>query len=214
LPDGWDDKVTVFQRILLLLVTCEHKVMPEIYSFIDKQLGITDLDIYCSSRANIWIGVQFNSQEAMEFDRALIASSPLTPIVILTPQRNTVDAITSVSKFVHEQGKSDKFVPISVAEKLNQAATSTLLLSQALSQGHWVFIDHIYHNPAWLVNIEQALDNASSHALAVATAAAATMSTSILPSKSTTNYPGHSLHSDFRLWLHCVETLDSKVPVC
>jgi hypothetical protein len=161
--------------------------------------------------------VQFNSQEPIEFDRALIASTPLTPIIILTPERNNEDAIANLSKFVHEQGKSDKFIPISLgddAEKLNQP-TSTVLLSQALTQGNWVFVNHIYRNPSWLVNVEHALESASAHALTVATAAAATMSTSILPSKPVgSNYPGHSLNSDFRLWLHCVETLDSHVPVC
>lgn len=161
--------------------------------------------------------MQFNTQEAIEFDRALIASAPLTPIIILTPQRNDVDAIASLSKFVHEQGKSDKFVPISLgddAEKLNQATASTILLSQALTQGHWVFVHHIYRNPSWLVNVEHVLDNASSPALAAATAAAATLSTSILPSKPTNNANlGYSLHSDFRLWLHCVENLDAAVPV-
>jgi hypothetical protein len=139
--------------------------------------------------------------------------------MIISSRRNDVDILASLSKFVHEQGKGDKFVPISLGddvERLNQSTASTLLLSQALTQGHWVFIRHIYRNPSWLINVVHLLDNASSPAVAAAAAAAATMSTSLLPSKgasSPTNFPGNSLHSDFRLWFHCVEHLDTMIPV-
>lgn len=162
--------------------------------------------------------MQFNLSETAELDRALIASAPLTPIIIITPLRNNVDTLANLSKFVHEQGKGEKFMPISLgddAERLSQATASTLLLSQAFTQGNWVFIHHIYRNPSWLVHVENLLDNASSSSTAVAAAAA--LSTSILGSKvssNSSNLPSSALHSDFRLWLHCVEHLDTAMPVC
>lgn len=226
LPDGWDDKITALQRVLVLLTTCEHKVMPEIFTFISKQLG-----------------VQFITHETPELDRALIGSAPLTPIILISPRPSSnttntraaagssagVDVLAHLSKFVMDQGKSDKFVTISLASttdtaggsaprangeegevgsRTEQTPTASALLSQALAQGQWVFIHHIYRNPAWLVRVEDLLENASSANIPVPAA----ITSGKAPNNTSSNIH-NSLHSEFRLWLHCVEGLDTHVPI-
>lgn len=158
--------------------------------------------------------MQFISPEGLDLDRALIGSAPLTPIVIISPP--SFDVLANLSKFVIDQGKLDKFVTISLgddAERLHQAEA---LLSQALTQGHWVFIHQIHRRPSWLANVENLLENASSSSAStpvpVMAAAAAGKGLNTVAATATTG--GTTLlHSEFRLWLHCAATLDTVVPV-
>lgn len=143
--------------------------------------------------------------------------------------RGSVDVLAHLSKFVMDQGKFDKFVTISLmgqtgddgegtdtpepmSDQTQQSPSPTATLSQALSQGNWVFLHHVHCNPHWLARVENLLENASTTTPAPIPLPPSKAPQASFAISSNLNIHG-SVHPEFRLWVHCVENVDSQVPV-
>lgn len=131
-PDGWNERLTMFQRLCLLRCLRPDKVVPAVTNFISAT-----------------IGHQFTEPPAFDLDAAFKDAGPITPIVfVLSPGSDPMSNIKLLAEKRNREIRS-----LSLGQGQGPIASS--LVQQALMKGHWAVLQNCHLFPSWMPQLEE-----------------------------------------------------------
>mmetsp|Transcript_44767 Transcript_44767/g.87731 ORF Transcript_44767/g.87731 Transcript_44767/m.87731 type:complete len:3997 (-) Transcript_44767:184-12174(-) len=138
LPCGWEEKLSIFQRLLVLQTFKPEKLTPGIKTYVSGQ-----------------IGASFVKPPPFDLTKVYNQSDCRTPIVfVLSPG---ADPMAYLMKLATEQGKIDEqFRYISLGQ--GQGPIAEELMENARREGGWVCLQNCHLSISWLPTLERVLE--------------------------------------------------------
>ncbi|XP_005185418.2 dynein axonemal heavy chain 12 [Musca domestica] len=138
LPDGWQNRTTRFEKIIVLKCLRPDKVFLAIRNFIAAE-----------------IGPQFVSPPEFDISKSYIESTALTPLIfILSPG---ADPLGSLLSFAEKMGHDENFQSISLGQ--GQGPIAQNLIKNAQELGHWVCLQNCHLAASWMPKLEYLWEN-------------------------------------------------------
>ncbi|VVC44482.1 Dynein heavy chain, domain-2,Dynein heavy chain domain,Dynein heavy chain, P-loop containing D4 domain,P- [Cinara cedri] len=145
-PNPWHDKLSNFQRILVVRTIRPDKVIPVIAKFIEAELG-----------------EQFIYNLPFEIQKSYGDSTCLSPLIfILSPG---VDPMVSLLQFAHKLGKTETLRNVSLGQGqhknddiLFKGPIAELLIRDAQKTGGWVCLQNCHLAITWMEQLEAICD--------------------------------------------------------
>ncbi|KAG2383359.1 hypothetical protein C9374_004696 [Naegleria lovaniensis] len=144
-PDRWD-KLTQFQKMMVLRVLRPDKLSPAVESFVEKNMDKRYIE-----------PVQFNLRVSYQ------DSSPTKPLVfILSPG---VDPMEQLRKFADQENVTLK----SLSLGQGQEDFATEMINQGTIQGNWVVLQNCHVLLSWMPKLEKIIDELARNESKIAT---------------------------------------------
>ena len=135
-PGGIDQKLTQFQKIIVLRILRPDKVVPAIEHMIKLELS-----------------EEFISPPPFNLEISFKDSGPTIPIIfILSPG---VDPITEINKLAKSMGIKNK-TSLSLGDK--QGPMAEAALDRAIGEGGWVILQNCHLAGSWITSLERRVD--------------------------------------------------------
>ncbi|KAL7754338.1 hypothetical protein RI367_000319 [Sorochytrium milnesiophthora] len=128
------DKITLFQRLLIVKALREERLIPAVADFIQRNLGQEYIDIPPLDLAKV-----FNDLNSM------------TPLVFILSTGS--DPVSGLLKLAASMKYSDRVNMISLGQGQGPIAES--LLHKAFVSGDWVFLQNCHLAASWMPRLEQ-----------------------------------------------------------
>ena len=139
LPSDWDDKLTSFQRLLLIRSLREEKVSYAMKAFVGKSIG----EFFTESPPFDLTGAYADSQ----------AMSPL--IFILSPGADPTDYLLSLAESKGKGGTGLRIISLGQG----QGPIAERAIEQSQSSGDWVCLQNCHLAVSWLSKLEQIVES-------------------------------------------------------
>jgi dynein heavy chain len=134
LPPVFEDKLTNFQRLMLLKVLRSGKSIFQIKNFVKGELGAT-----------------FIESPPFDLEGCLTDSSNVTPIIfVLSPG---ADPIAYLNQLADKKGMKDKLQAISLGQ--GQGVKAEKLIREAQAAGNWVCLQNCHLSASWMPELEK-----------------------------------------------------------
>ena len=141
LPDGWDDKLTTFQKLLLLRAMRPEKLVFGVRVYVIRELG-----------------TMFAESPAFDLDAAYDDSSNMTPLIfILSPGADINDYLLELAS---KKGKDTLASRGIISLGQGQGVIAERLMAQARQTGDWVCLQNCHLAVSWLPKLEMILEAA------------------------------------------------------
>ncbi|XP_017137652.1 dynein heavy chain 12, axonemal [Drosophila miranda] len=138
LPAPWNDKITAFEKIIVLKALRPDSVFLAVRNFIA-----------------LTIGDQFVSPPEFDISKSYADSTALTPLVfILSPG---ADPLGSLLAFAEKMGQEETFQSISLGQ--GQGPIATALIKSAQEMGYWVCLQNCHLAASWMPALEYMWEN-------------------------------------------------------
>jgi len=133
LPDPWQEKLTPFQRLLVLRCLRPDKMAPALQIFIADSLGN-----------------EYNHFPTFDLELSYQAANSCTPLILVLAKG--ADPTSNVVDFANERGFKDKFSSISLGQ--GQGPLARRLIDDAKRKGCWVLLQNCHLAISWLPTLE------------------------------------------------------------
>ncbi|KAL6447918.1 hypothetical protein ACFW04_000175 [Cataglyphis niger] len=140
MPRPWADKMTQFQRLILVKIIKRDKIIVEIMRLIEDSM-LEDV---------------FNSYPHLQISESFAESNCLTPIIFILPSYTS--SLSLVSTYASTKGYTSKFVSLSMGDGPWQN-TADVLVEEARREGGWIFLQNCHHAALWMPRLEQICEN-------------------------------------------------------
>lgn len=142
LPMPWLDRLTRFQRLLVVKAIRRDKIVVEIMRLIEDTMG----DV-------------FNSHPRLQISESYAESNCLTPILFILPSYSS--PLSLVSAYASARGYTSKFVALSMGNGRPNEVNVEVLVTQARRDGGWVFLQNCHHAGRWIPRLERICEDLS-----------------------------------------------------
>lgn len=139
-PKPWVDRMTQFQRLMLVKIVRRDKIIAEIMRLIEGSM-LEDV---------------FNSYPHLQISESYAESNCLTPIIFILPSYTS--PLSLVSTYASARGYTSKLVSLSMGDG-SQRDTADLLVEEARKEGGWVFLQNCHHTSSWIPRLERICEN-------------------------------------------------------
>ncbi|XP_050526602.1 dynein axonemal heavy chain 12 isoform X2 [Daktulosphaira vitifoliae] len=132
-PNPWYDKLSNFQKILVIRTIRPDKVTPVIIRLIEKELG-----------------EKFTHPPPFDISKSYGDSICLTPLIfVLSPG---VDPMANLLQFAEKKGQSEKLQSVSLGQ--GQGPIAAALIEDAQQTGGWVCLQNCHLATSWMGKLE------------------------------------------------------------
>lgn len=145
LPGGWDEKLSSFQKLLVLRCLRPDKITKGIEDFVVSTIG----EQYIESPT-------FNLRESYA------ESSPMVPLIFIVS--SGTDPMADLLKLSEELGMSESFVQVSLGQ--GQGPKAEALLKESMQLGRWICLQNCHLAKSWMASLEllvESMDAESIH---------------------------------------------------
>uniref|UniRef100_A0A1I8GGQ9 DHC_N2 domain-containing protein n=1 Tax=Macrostomum lignano TaxID=282301 RepID=A0A1I8GGQ9_9PLAT len=129
----WDKRLTSFQKLMLIKVLQEQKVVPAITEFVKENLG-----------------KEFVEAPSIELNLLYSDMSKTTPLVFVLSTGS--DPMNTFQRFAKEKNFDDRYHAISLGQ--GQGVVAEKLISAAVKSGDWVFLQNCHLAASWMLSLE------------------------------------------------------------
>ncbi|XP_038211341.1 dynein heavy chain 12, axonemal [Zerene cesonia] len=137
LPDKWDEKLTNFQKLLVIRVLRPDKLKIAMTDFVEKQLGI-----------------KYITPPPFDIAKSFGDSNCLAPLIfILSPGSDPMGALM---KYCERMGYSHRFNSISLGQ--GQGPIARAMIERAQLEGGWVCLQNCHLAVSWLPVLEKIVE--------------------------------------------------------
>ncbi|XP_026763473.2 dynein axonemal heavy chain 12 [Galleria mellonella] len=137
LPGGWDDKLTVFQKLLVIRVLRPDKLTTALSDFVEKQMG-----------------KKYITPPLFDISKSFGDSNCLAPLIfILSPGSDPMGALI---KYCERMGYLHRFNSISLGQGQGPIARS--MIERAQLEGGWVCLQNCHLAVSWLSVLEKIVE--------------------------------------------------------
>ncbi|RVE47759.1 hypothetical protein evm_007648 [Chilo suppressalis] len=137
LPGGWENKVTQFQKLLIIRVLRPDKLTIAISDFVEKQLGR-----------------KYITPPPFDIGKSFGDSNCLAPLIfILSPGSDPMGALI---KYCERMGYSHRFNSISLGQ--GQGPIARAMIEKAQLEGGWVCLQNCHLAVSWLPVLEKIVE--------------------------------------------------------
>ncbi|XP_029676723.1 dynein heavy chain 7, axonemal-like [Formica exsecta] len=136
MPRPWADRMTQFQRLILVKIIRCDKIIVEIMRLIEHSM-LEDV---------------FNSYPHLQISESFAESSCLTPIIFILPSYTS--SLSLVSTYASTRGYTSKFASLSMGDGPWQS-TVDVLVEEARKEGGWIFLQNCHHAASWIPRLER-----------------------------------------------------------
>ncbi|EFN82623.1 Dynein heavy chain 7, axonemal [Harpegnathos saltator] len=140
LPRPWVDRLTRFQKLLIVKAIRPDKIVVEVMRLIEDTIG----DV-------------FNSYPRLQISESYAESSYFTPIIFILPSYSS--PLSLVSSYASARGYTSKFVSLSMGD--GRLSEAELLVKRARKDGGWVLLQNCHHATRWIPRLEQICEDLS-----------------------------------------------------
>ena len=138
LPDSWDDKLTIFQRLLLMRVLREEMI-------------VFALRVYVGGT----IGEFFTESPPFDMEGAYSDSTAVTPLIfILSPGANPTDYLLALAKSKGKEGSSMRIISLGQG----QGPIAERAIDMGHGTGDWICLQNCHLAVSWLSKLEQIVE--------------------------------------------------------
>ncbi|XP_011498925.1 PREDICTED: dynein heavy chain 7, axonemal-like [Ceratosolen solmsi marchali] len=137
MPSPWDNKLTTFQKLMLIRILRPDKIIVKITEFVESVMGQNN-----------------GSFVSCNISRPYGESNCLTPIILMLPSYSSPFAI--VNKFAKVLGYSAKLHSLSMGPSQGQKAE--ILIEIARQKGEWVFLHNCHLELPWMMKLEKVFE--------------------------------------------------------
>lgn len=136
-PGSWDEKLTAFQKLLIVRVLRPDKLTIAISEFVEKQMGR-----------------KFITPPPFDIGKSFGDSNCLAPLIfILSPGSDPMGALI---KYCERMGYSNKFNSISLGQ--GQGPIARAMIESAQLEGGWVCLQNCHLAVSWLSTLEKIIE--------------------------------------------------------
>ena len=144
LPGDWDRKLNNFQRLLLIRVIREEKVVFAIQEYVSDVLGDA-----------------FTESPPFDLEAAFADSTALTPLIfILSPGADPTDYLLQLAEAKGKSGSGLRIISLGQG----QGPIAERAIDQAKRLGGWVCLQNCHLAVSWLAKLEQIVESGQSEA--------------------------------------------------
>eukprot|EP00762_Andalucia_godoyi_P000179 ANDGO_02454.mRNA.1 Dynein-1-beta heavy chain len=134
LPDGWSQRISPFQLLLIVRCLRPDKVVPAVFSFVSGKTG-----------------AQFVSPPGFDLPSTFADSTVRSPLIfVLSPGS---DPMNELLKFADSMRMSDKLESISLGQ--GQGPIAERLIQNAMRIGGWVVLQNCHLATSWMSTLER-----------------------------------------------------------
>ncbi|KXS09529.1 hypothetical protein M427DRAFT_128896 [Gonapodya prolifera JEL478] len=141
IPGEGGDKVSDFQKLLLIKTLREEKLIPSAIEFIKRGIGKDFIEV-----------------PPLEIGRAYKDTNARTPFIFILSAGS--DPIASLLRFAKEINYGDRLHMISLGQ--GQGPIAEELVKKAMSTGDWVFLQNCHLAASWMTRLDQLVRDISS----------------------------------------------------
>jgi dynein heavy chain len=143
LPGKWDERLTNFQKILLIKNFREEKAVHAATTFVKRELGD-----------------KFTVSPPFDLEGAFNDSSSATPLIfVLSPGADVTDYLVQLAKTKGKSVTNGTLKVISLGQ--GQGPIAERLMAQGRKTGDWVCLQNCHLAVSWLPRLEQDLEQAA-----------------------------------------------------
>lgn len=145
LPGDWDDRITPFQRLLLIRALHKEKIRTASREFVVQTLGGT-----------------YAESPPFDLHGAYADSTCMTPIIfILSPGADINDYFLEIARERGKDGPRTKIISLGQG----QGPIAERLINEGRETGDWVCLQNCHLAVSWLSRLEQLLETADAQAI-------------------------------------------------
>lgn len=134
----WQDKLTRFQKLLVLRCIRPDRITTGIQEFVAAELGQA-----------------FVEPQSSELGALFKESNPTTPLIfVLSPG---ADPASALYKFADEQRMSKRLAPISLGQ--GQGPKAEAIIKEGMERGLWVLLQNCHLAPSWMPSLDRIIDS-------------------------------------------------------
>jgi dynein heavy chain len=134
LPPLYEDRLTAFQKLMLLRVLREEKLLHGVKSFVSAELG-----------------AQFIESPPFDLDGAAADSTNTTPVIfVLSPGADPIADLIALAK---SKGMETRLKILSLGQ--GQGAIAARLVDQGQKTGDWVCLQNCHLSASWMPELEK-----------------------------------------------------------
>lgn len=138
IPGGWEDKVTPFQKLLIVRVLRPDKLTFAISDFVERYMGI-----------------KYITPPPFDIGKSFGDSNCLAPLIfILSPGSDPMGALI---KYCEKMGYSNRFNSISLGQ--GQGPIAKAMIEKAQLEGGWVCLQNCHLAVSWLPTLEKLVES-------------------------------------------------------
>lgn len=137
LPDGWNDKITLFQKLIVIRILRPDKLTVAISEFVEAQMG-----------------KKYITPPPFDIGKSYNDSNCLVPLIfILSPGSDPMGALI---KYWERMGYANRFHSISLGQ--GQGPIARALIERAQLEGGWVCLQNCHLAVSWLPVLEKIVE--------------------------------------------------------
>lgn len=129
----WDTRLNTFQKMIMVKVFREEKVIFAAVDFVSRNLG-----------------QQFVESPPVDLHTLFEDMSPTTPLVFVLSTGS--DPMTAFLRFAKDKGYSERFHAISLGQ--GQGPVAEKMIATATKSGDWVFLQNCHLAASWMIAME------------------------------------------------------------
>ncbi|KAM4809142.1 dynein axonemal heavy chain 6 [Rhinophrynus dorsalis] len=130
----WDEKLNLFQKLILVKSTMEEKVVSAITEFVINNLG-----------------KKFIENAPVDLATLYQDMSPSTPLVFILSTGS--DPMGAFQRFAKERGYSERVQSISLGQ--GQGPIAEKMIKDAMNSGNWIFLQNCHLAVSWMLPMEE-----------------------------------------------------------
>ena len=131
---NWDQKLNNIEKLLLIRVLQEDKLLTAIVEFIKINLG-----------------TEFVENEPILLKNLYRDTTKTTPLIFILSSGS--DPLSAFQKFATDSGFAERYQTVSLGQ--GQGSVAEKLINNATKQGHWVFLQNCHLATSWMLSLEK-----------------------------------------------------------
>eukprot|EP00963_Diacronema_lutheri_P008805 scaffold776_cov347-Pavlova_lutheri.AAC.3 len=138
LPGGWDEKLSAFQKLLVLRCLRPDKITKGIEGFVVST-----------------IGEQYVESPTFNLHDSYAESAPMVPLIFIVS--SGTDPMADLFKLSEELGMSENFVQVSLGQ--GQGPKAEALLKESMEIGRWICLQNCHLAKSWMASLEHLVES-------------------------------------------------------